>query len=156
MFARHLHKNYYKIKIFEPYNLLEQKIWSFKSYLKPLIECLFCVLINRIEKSESPVKLREKILNFTVKLWKNCKFCRALAQFHGKTSCIPWRHNSFSQVFAAKVEMLAISWRQNNDKMAQRARSHVIDVWQHLNTCASSINLWHVLKLWRCNYFSPS
>ena len=33
MFARHLRKNYYKMKIFEPYNLLQQKIWSFKSYL---------------------------------------------------------------------------------------------------------------------------
>ena len=85
---------------------------------KPLVESLFCVLINRIKKSESPVKLREKILNFTVKLWKNYKFCRVLAQFRGKTSCMSWRHNSFSQVFPAKVEMLAISWRQNNGKMA--------------------------------------
>ena len=133
MFARHLRKNYYKMKIFEPYNWLQQKIWSFKSYWKPLIKNLFCELINRIKKSESPVKLREKISNFTLKLWKNYKFCRALAQFRGKTSCISWRHNSCSQVFAAKVEMLAISWRQNNGKMAERDRSHVIAVWQHLN-----------------------
>ena len=49
-----------------------------------------------------------------------------------------WRHNSFSQGFAAKVEMLAISWRQNNGKMAERDRSHVIDVWQHLKASAHS------------------
>ena len=144
MFSRHLRKNYYKMTIFEPYNLLQQKIWSFKSYWKPLIESLFCVLINRIKKSESLVKLREKILNFTVKLWKNYKFCRALAKFRGKTSCISWCHSSFSQVFAAKVEMLELSWRQNNGKMAERDRSHVIDVWQHLKGKTKVIINWRV------------
>ena len=58
---------------------------------------------------------------------KNYKFCSAQAKFRGKTSCISWRHNSASQVFAAKVEVLAISWRQN--KMAERDRCHMIGVW---------------------------
>ena len=83
-------------------------------------------LCRQTLKTESPVKLREKILNFTVKLRKNYKFCRALAQFCGKTSCISWRHNGFSQVFAATVEMLAILGRLNNGKMDERNRSHVI------------------------------
>ena len=47
---------------FEPYNSPREKIWSFKPDLKPLIESLLCVLINRIKKSDSPVKLREKML----------------------------------------------------------------------------------------------
>ena len=37
------------------------------SYLKLLIESLLRVLINRINKSDSPVKLREKMLNCVVK-----------------------------------------------------------------------------------------
>ena len=128
-FREHLRKNYDKMKIFELYNSLQQKIWSFKFYQKLLIESLFCVLRNRNKKSESPVKLREKISNFIVKWWKNCKFCRTWAQLRGKTSCISWRHNSISQVFAAKAGKLAIPWRQNNGKMAERDRSHVIGVW---------------------------
>ena len=31
---------------------------------------MYCVLINRIKKSESRVKLKEKMLNFIVKWWK--------------------------------------------------------------------------------------
>ena len=129
----HLRKNYNKMKIFELYYSLQQKIWSFKSYLKLLIESLFCVLRNRIKKSESQVEIREKISNFIVKWWKNCKFCRALALFRGKMSCISWRHNSISQVFAAKAGKLSIPWRQNNGKMAEKDRSHMIAVLQSLN-----------------------
>ena len=128
-----------QMKIFESYNSLQQKIWSFKYYKQPLIKSLFCVLIKRIKTSESPVKVREKILNFTVILWKNYKFCRALAQFRGKTSCMSCRHITFSQVFATKVEMLAISWRQNNGKMTERDRSHVIDVWQSFKLLSNQL-----------------
>ena len=35
---------------------------------KPLIESLFCLLINRIKKIESPVKCREKKLTFHCKM----------------------------------------------------------------------------------------
>ena len=126
----HLRKNDCKMKILELYNSLEQKIWSFKSCLQPLIENLFRVLKNRIKKSQ--VKLKENIFNFIVKWWKNCKFCRALAQFWGKMSCISWRHNSLSQVFTAEVGMLAITWHQNNGKMADKDQSHVIGVRQNL------------------------
>ena len=156
----HLSKNYNKMKIFELYNSLQRKIWSFKSYLKLLIESLFCVLRNRIKKSESPFELREKILNFIVKWWKNCKFWRALAQFRGKMSCISWRHNSISQVFAAKVGKLAIPWRQNNGKMAKRDRRWLWKIcrYQHDrnlcektdNTISYIISKRIILSQWRC------
>ena len=58
-------------------NSLQQKIWSFKSYQKPLIESLLSLLINRIKKIGPPVKLRENMLNFVVKYCENCIFFRA-------------------------------------------------------------------------------
>ena len=72
------------MKIFELYNSLQQKNLIIQILLKLLIESLFCVLRNRIKKSESPVELREKISNFIVKWWKNCKFCRALVAVQRK------------------------------------------------------------------------
>ena len=66
---------------------------------------------------------------FRTSLGTSILLCRALAQFRGKTSCISWRHNSISQVFAAK----AGKWRQNNGKMVARDRGHVIAVLQNLN-----------------------
>ena len=61
------------MKIFKPYNSPQKKS-DHSNLTKPLIERLFYVLINRIKKSDSPVKLREKTLNFSVKYCKNCRF----------------------------------------------------------------------------------
>ena len=128
----HLRTSHYKMKIFELYNSLQQKIWSFKSDQKPLIESLLCVLINRIKKSDSPVKLREKMLNFVVKYCENCMFCGAQVIIRGKTSHISWRHSTFLKSSRQRRGSSAISWRQNNGKMAERDRSHVIAVLQSL------------------------
>ena len=111
--------NYYKMKIFEPCNSLQQKIWSFKSHQKPLIESLLCVLINGIKKLDSQVQWREKMLNFIVKYCENCMFCRAQVIIRGKTSHISWRHSAFLKSLRQRRWSLAISWRQNNGKMAE-------------------------------------
>ena len=124
------------MKIFEPYNSLQQKIWSFKSYQKPLIESLLCILINRIKKSDSPVKLREKMLNFVVKYCENCMFCRAQVIVRGKTSPISWHHSTFLKTSRQRQWSSARSWRQNNGKMSERDRSHVIAVLQSLKLAA--------------------
>ena len=114
-------------------------IWSLwaLSAQKPLIESLLCVLINRIKKSDSPVKLREKMLNFVVKYCKNCMFCRAQVIIHRKTSHISWRHSTFLESSRQRRWSSAISWRQNNGKMAERDRSHVIAVLQRLNNLST-------------------
>ena len=116
-----------------------KKNWSFKSYQKPLIERLLCVLINRIKKSDSPVKLREKMLNFVVKYCENCMFCRAQVIICGKTSHISWRHSTFLKSSRQERWSSAISWRQNKGKMAERDRSHVIAVLQSLKTMKSLV-----------------
>ena len=56
---------------------------------------MLCVQLNRIKKSDSPVKLREKMLNFVVKYCENCMFCRAQVIIRWKTSHISWRHSTF-------------------------------------------------------------
>ena len=56
----------------------------------------FVVCTNKLnKKSDSPVKLREKMLNFIVKYCENCMFCRAQVIIRGKTSHISWRHSTF-------------------------------------------------------------
>ena len=101
--------------------------------LKPLKESLLCVLINRIKKkSDSPVKLREKMINFIIKCCENCMFCRAQVIIRGKTSHISWRHSTFPESSRQRRWSSAISWRQNNGKMAEGDRSHVIAVLQRL------------------------
>ena len=72
------------------------------------------------------------MLNYGVKWCKNCTFCSALAQFRGKTSCIPWRHSSILKSSRQRWGRSAMSWRQNNGKMAEKDRSHVIAVLQSL------------------------
>ena len=47
------------MKIFEPYSSLQKKHLIIQILLKPPIESLFCVLIDRIKNAESPVKLRK-------------------------------------------------------------------------------------------------
>ena len=56
------------------------------------------------------------MLNNRVKWCKNCTFCSALAQFRGKTSCIPWRHSSILKSLRQRWGRSAMSWRQNNGK----------------------------------------
>ena len=80
----------------------------------------------------SPVKLREKILNFVVKYRENCMFCRAQVIISGKTLHISWRYSTFLKSSQQRRWSSAISWRQNNGKMAERDRSHVISVLQSL------------------------
>ena len=62
------------------------------------------------------------------------QFLYCVSQISRENVVFSWRHNSSSQVFAANVEVLAISWRQNNRKMAERDRCHVITVWQNLKS----------------------
>ena len=87
---------------------------------------MFCVLRNRNKKSESPVKLREKISNFIVKWLKNCKICRELTQFRGKTSCISWRHNSISQVSSRQRRG---SWRYHDVKIMAKWPEGIGVMW---------------------------
>ena len=136
--------NDYKMKIFEPYNSLQQKNWSFKSYQKPLIESLLWALINRIKKSDFPVKLREKMFNFFIKYCENSMFCRAQVIIPGKTSHISWRHSTFVKSLRQRRWNSVISWLQNNGKMAERDRSHVIAVLQSLNCgpCDLDLEVW--------------
>ena len=119
-------------EIFEPYNSSQQKNLIIQILLKPLIESLLCVLINRLKKSDSPVKLREKMLNFVVKYCENCMFCRAQVIIRGKTSHISWLHSTFLESSRQRRRSSAISWRQNNGKMAERDWSHMIAVLQRL------------------------
>ena len=91
--------------------------------------------MNRIKKSDSPVRLRKKILNFVVKYCENCMFCRAQVIIRRKTSHISWRHSTFLESSRQTRWSSAISWRQNNGKMAERDQSHVIAVLQRLNWC---------------------
>ena len=72
------------------------------------------------------------MLNYGVKWCKNFTFCSALAQFRGKTSCIPLRHSSILKSSRQRWGRSAMSWRQNNGKMAEKDRSHVIAVLQSL------------------------
>ena len=86
------------------------------------------------KKSDSPVKLREKMLNFVVKYCENCMFCRAQVIIRGKTSHISWRHSTFLESSRQRRWSSAISWRQNNGKMAERDWSHLIAVLQRLKS----------------------
>ena len=122
------------------YKLLQNENFqtiSFTTAQKLIIQILsktslLCVLINRIKKSDSPVKFREKMLNFVVKYCENCMFCRAQVIIRGKTSHISWRHSTFLESSRQRQWSSAISWHQNNGKMAERDRSHVIVVLQCL------------------------
>ena len=59
-------------------------------------------------------------------------FCRAQVIIRGNTSHFSWRHSTFIESSRQRRWSSAISWRQNNGKMAERDRSHVITVLQSL------------------------
>ena len=88
------------------------------------------------------------MLNFVIKYCENCMFCRAQVIIRGKTSHISWRHSIFLKSSRQRRWSSAISWRQNNGKMAERDRSHVIAVLQSLNTvwCTLVQLLHYILK----------
>ena len=62
-----IRKNCFKIKIFDSYNSLEHKMLLFKSYVKPLIESLFSVLIYSL-KSGIPSQVKRGSIKFQCKL----------------------------------------------------------------------------------------
>ena len=74
------------------------------------------------------------MLNSVVIYCENCMFWRAQVIIRGKTSHISWRHSTFLESLWQRRWSSAISWRQNNGKMAENDRSHVIAVLQRLNS----------------------
>ena len=71
-------------KIFEPYNWPTQNNLIIQTLLKTTNR-KFVVRSNKyIEKSDCPVKWREKMLNFVIKYCENHRFCRAIVILHGK------------------------------------------------------------------------
>ena len=103
---------------------------------------MLCLLINRIKKSEPPVKLWEKILNLSVKLWKNYSFAECYSNFAGK------RHVSHDVIiaFLKSLRQRWRSWRYHDVKTMAKCPKGIGVTWSMFDSTLIKITMYIYLR----------